>query len=498
MPAAVFELNGQTVSVNDVDPHCTLLDWLRASGRTGTKEGCAEGECGACAVAFLSRDVEGRPIFMPVNSCLVALADVHGRALVSVEGVSPPGVALHPVQQALVEAGGSQCGYCTPGFVMSLFCEYYRPGRGAYDPEAISGNLCRCTGYRPIVAAAQSLGTPAPTDPWLLRLAAGPGPLRAKENATADGSINRIQGSSPSARARFFRAQSREDLGQILLGHPDAVLMAGGTDLMVYANQRGTRYPVLVSVAALGELQQFGVGPSPHGGTEIVIGAALPLAHLERLLEHGPLGAELELLRQLLPLFSSRLIRNRATLGGNLATASPIGDSPPVLLALAAELTLGSATGVRRVPLAEFFLGYRKTLLAPGEWIQSVHLPRPAPGLQRFYKVSKRVLDDISTVAAAFALDLRPPSTRGGTPSVERLRAAYGGIAPTPLRATMLEELAAGQPWNEATLATLCDAARALGTPLSDQRGSAAYRRAMIEKLLQRFYAETTGTGAQP
>lgn len=495
MPAAVFELNGQTVSVDDVDPHCTLLDWLRASGRTGSKEGCAEGECGACAVAFLSRDAEGRPIFMPVNSCLVSLPDVHGRALVSVEGVSPPGAALHPVQQALVEAGGSQCGYCTPGFVMSLFCEYYRPGRAGYDPEAISGNLCRCTGYRPIIAAAQSLSAPAATDTWLLRLAAE----RAPRPALDAGITSTAAGGSTIAGPRFFRARSCEDLGQILLEHPDAVLLAGGTDLMVYANQRGTRYPALVSVAALGELQHFGVAPSPHGGTEFVIGAALPLAQLERLLERSPLGAELDLLRQLLPLFSSRLIRNRATLGGNLATASPIGDSPPVLLALAAELTLGAATGTRRLPLAAFFVGYRKTLLNPGEWIQSVHVPRPAPELQRFYKVSKRVLDDISTVAAAFALDLRPPSAPGGAPTVERLRVAYGGIAATPIRATALEELAAGQPWNEATLALLCAAARDLGTPLSDQRGSGAYRRAMTEKLLQRFYFESTSrAGARP
>jgi xanthine dehydrogenase small subunit len=497
MSATVFELNGQTVRVDDVDPHCTLLDWLRASGRTGTKEGCAEGECGACAVAFLSRDAEGRPSFTPVNSCLVALADVHGRAVVSVEGVSAPGAPLHPVQQALVEAGGSQCGYCTPGFVMSLFCEYYRPGRGAYDPEAISGNLCRCTGYRPIIAAAQSLGTPLGTDPWLLRLAAAP----ALDAHASAGAAFAVEASVPDMDpgAGFFRAQSREELGRILRERPDAVLMAGGTDLMVYANQRGTRYPALVSVAALGELQSFGVGPSPHGGTEIVIGAAVPLAQIEHLLAHSPLGAEIDLVRQLLPLFSSRLIRNRATLGGNLATASPIGDSPPVLLALGAELTLASATETRRVPLSEFFVGYRKTALSQGEWIQSVHVPRPAPALQRFYKVSKRVLDDISTVAAAFALDLRPSTTPGGAPTVERLRAAYGGIAATPIRATALEELATGKPWNEATLALLCDATRGLGTPLSDQRGSARYRAAMSEKLLQRFYTETTATpGAQP
>jgi xanthine dehydrogenase small subunit len=195
----------------------------------------------------------------------------------------------------------------------------------------------------------------------------------------------------------------------------------------------------------------------------------------------------------LLPLFSSRLIRNRATLGGNLATASPIGDAAPALLALGAELTLDSAAGQRRMPLSEFFLGYRKTALAAGEWIASVHLPLPLPRLQRFYKVSKRVLDDISTVAGAFALELRQDGR------VERLRVAFGGVAATPIRADALEPLAIGEPWNGETLSRLLEAARTLGTPLSDHRGSAEYRRAMIGKLLERFHAETTtGMGSRP
>jgi xanthine dehydrogenase small subunit len=471
MAAAVFELNGQTVSVNDVDPHCTLLEWLRASGRTGSKEGCAEGECGACAVAFLSRDEHGRARYEPVNSCLVSLPEVHGRSIVSVEGVSPPGGALHPVQEAMVRTGGSQCGYCTPGFVMSLFCEYYRPDRQGYDPEAISGNLCRCTGYRPIADAARSMGAPEPADAWLGQFESGPRALPALDYAAAG--------------RRFFRPENTSELGRILWENPGAVLLGGGTDLMATANQRGTRWGTLVSIGSIAELHAFEVGEA-----EIVIGAALPLSHLERLLEHAEWGAEAGLLRQLLPLFSSRLIRNRATLGGNLATASPIGDAAPVLLALGAELTLQTGGGQRRLPLAEFFLDYRKTALSPGEWIASVHVPRPLPRIQRFYKVSKRVLDDISTVAAAFALELGP----GG--SVQRLRAAYGGIAATPVYAEGLERAAAGKPWNSgATLQLLQDAVRGLGTPLSDQRGSAAYRSAMVEKLLERFHAETS-TGA--
>jgi xanthine dehydrogenase small subunit len=358
---------------------------------------------------------------------------------------------------------------------MSLFCEFYRPDRDGYDPEAISGNLCRCTGYRPIADAARQMGKPAAGDPWLLTLGTGPRALPALDYVARGA----VQG------PRFFRPSNLSELARILWENPGAVLLAGGTDLMVYANQRNTRYPVLVSIGSLEELRACNVSE-----TEIVLGAALPLARLEQHLEHAAWGEELGALRQLLPLFSSRLVRHRATLGGNLATASPIGDSAPVLLALGAELTLQTGGGRRRLPLSEFFLGYRQTALVPGEWIVSVHLPRPLPRVQRFYKASKRVLDDISTVAAAFTLDLAADG------SVQRLQAAYGGIAATPLRARALEHSAIGKPWrSEGTLRLLLDAVRGLGTPLSDQRGSAAYRSAMVEKLLEQFHAETSAGG---
>jgi len=475
----VFELNGQSVIVNDVDPHCTLLEWLRASGRTGTKEGCAEGECGACAVAFVGRDALGQPRYEAVNSCLVSLPEVHGRRLISVEGVAgPPGqvpsaasqpAELHPVQQALVEAGGSQCGYCTPGFVMSLFAEYYRPGRSGFDPEAIGGNLCRCTGYRPIVEAARRLKPPAPDDPRRLEL------------APRAGSVQALPGLDYAANGRrFVRPESLAGVFEALQRHPGATLIGGGTDLMVYSNQRHERYPVLVSLAAVSELSQLVWRPD-----EVVIGAGLPLSQLERALT-GERATELGLLVQLLPLFSSRLIRNRATLGGNLGTASPIGDAPPALLALGAELGLASASGTRRVALRDFFVGYRKTVLTPGELIVSVFLPRPLPRLQRFYKVSKRLSDDISSVSAAFALDL----DAGGR--VERLRVAYGGIAAVPIRADAVEQAALGRPWDEATARALQQAASGLGSPLSDHRASAAYRQAMIGSLLERFFWETS------
>jgi xanthine dehydrogenase small subunit len=471
-----FLLNGAEIRVDGADHHTTLLEWLRSSGLTGSKEGCAEGECGACALALVRGHASGRARLDPVNSCLIPLPSVDGRQIITVEGVAPRGGALHPVQQMMVDAGGSQCGYCTPGFVVSLFCEYYRPGRAGYDPESISGNLCRCTGYRPIVDVARAMPAPAPGDARLALLAAPPPDLEPVDETTASG-------------CRFLRPRDLASALALLAETPHAVPIAGGTDLMVYANQRYERFPALISLEAVPELRRFDLGPS-----EIVLGAALTLSEIEERLRELPLepeGGDLAMLAQLWPLFSSRLIRNRATLGGNLATASPIGDSSPALLALDAEVTVaGAADGTRserRIPLVDFFRDYRKTALARGELIVSVHVPRPLPAVQRFYKVSKRVLDDISTVAAAFALDLSADRR------VRRLRVAYGGIAATPLRALGVEAAAQGRSWTRDTVALLiaASAREGLGSPITDHRGSADYRRAMISKLLEKFFADT-------
>ena len=459
-----FVLNGRAV-IADGPAHLTVLQWLRAQGLCGTKEGCAEGECGACAVALLSSEPgEAGSHFEPVNSCLLPLAAVAGRELLTVEGIAESDGSLHPVQSAMVAAGGSQCGYCTPGFVVSLFCEYYRPGRAAFDPESISGNLCRCTGYRPIADVAREMPTPNSADSRLVQLRTVAAPLAASESGTSS--------------ERFFRPVTLSEALALLEAHPSAQLIAGGTDLMVYANQRYQRYPALVSLEALIELQQL-----TFGETELVLGAAVPLARIERALSGAAVGVEL--LEQLLPLFSSRLIRNRATLGGNLGTASPIGDSAPALLALGAQLELVSRRGTRRMPLSEFFLDYRRTALAPGELIRSVHIARPLPAFQRFYKVSKRVLDDISTVAAGLALTL----DAGG--NVTRFAVGLGGVAAVPLTAPSLEAIALGRAWNEATLALLLAEAARLGTPQTDLRGSAAYRRAMLSKLIEKFFYES-------
>jgi xanthine dehydrogenase small subunit len=481
-----FVLNDEIVRVPDddadVDHHTTLLSWLRRRGLTGSKEGCAEGECGACAVALVRPDAGGGARLEPVNSCLVPLLSLDGQTVVTVEGVAGPSRtpgapgALHPVQRLMAEAGGSQCGYCTPGFVMSLYCEYYRPGRDGYDPESIGGNLCRCTGYRPIADAARALP-----------------PAEAVTRA-GDARVRALAAPPPAPRAvhgpRFERPVDLHSLLSCLAARPEATVIAGGTDLMVTVNQRDQRFPAFVSVEAVEELRQFEVSEA-----EIAIGAGLTLGEIDERLAHvgRALGAGeggVGLLRQLFPLFSSRLIRNRATLGGNLGTASPIGDAPPALLALDAEVTLASAAGgERRVALADFFVGYRKTVLVPGEVIVSVHLPRPLPVVQRFYKVSKRVLDDISTVAGAFALDL------DGDRRVQRLRVAYGGVAATPLRARAAEARALGEPWSRATVAAVAAELAGVGSPIDDHRGSAAYRRRMIGALFEKFAFET---GAAP
>jgi xanthine dehydrogenase small subunit len=423
-----FQLNGRPVRAEG-DSQTTLLDILRARGLTGAKEGCAEGECGACTVVMV-RERGGRAAYVAVNSCLLFLPMLAGQEVYTVEALANGG-PLHDVQRALAECGGSQCGYCTPGFVMSLFAEHYRRDRsGPCDPHATGGNLCRCTGYRPIAEAASRLG-PAPADAWTARLAQSAPAIPAAECA---GFVR------PTSLAACFAQMSE---------HPDASLIAGGTDLVVEANLRLKRFPYLIGLEALPELRGL-----REDSESIEIGAGVPLSEI------GVLPDEF------VHLFASPLIRNRATLGGNLATASPIGDAAPLLLAMDARLRLASDHGERTLPLSEFFLGYRKTALQPGELIVSVILPKPLPRVVRFYKAAKRRMDDISTVAAAFAI-----GTDGS------LRMAYGGVAPVPLRALEAE----------------ADPARARETlartlrPISDHRGSAAYRLALAQNLLDKF-----------
>jgi xanthine dehydrogenase small subunit len=450
-----FQLNGETVGVRGEAAQTTLLDYLRSRGLTGAKEGCAEGECGSCTVVMVRPCGDGCA-YKPVNSCLMFLPMAAGHEIYTVEALSRRG-QLHPAQLAMAEAGGSQCGYCTPGFVMSLFAEQYRPGRsGPCSSAALGGNLCRCTGYRPIRDAALSLGV-APDDQFGQRLAM-PAPAPEELRYT-----------------RFSRPASLAECLSILGEDPDARVVAGATDLAVESNLKGKRFHSLVSVELLPELRVFEETPA-----FVELGAALSLDEIGALWRSAPpfWGRWLEL-------FASPPLRNRATLGGNLATASPIGDSAPLLLALDAEARIASHAGTRAVPLSAFFRGYRRTVLQPGELLASIRIPKPLPQIVRFYKVAKRGLDDISTVAAGFALNL------DGAGRVEMARLAYGGVAAVPTRAKVAEASLLGGPWDSAAVGRAQAAVERELSPIGDHRGSAAYRLAMARSLIAKFQHET-------
>ncbi len=454
-------LNARGMQIPESPPQTTLLDWLRLQGLTGAKEGCAEGECGACTVLLRRTHPTGSQ-YVPVNSCLLFLPMLAGQEIYTIEALAEGG-PLCEAQQAMAKAGGSQCGYCTPGFVMSLFAEQYRPGRiGPCDPHALAGNLCRCTGYRPIRDAALSLG-PAPAGLFRERLSQPAPPIN---------SFSSIGFQRPATLAEYLRIVERQ---------PDAQTIAGATDLAVEANLRDRRWPFLLSVEALPELHFFLDTPD-----HVEIGAALTVYEIEYQWTGAP-----QVVRDWFPLFASPLIRNRATLGGNLATASPIGDAAPLLLALDASLKIAGSQGERWVGLDKFFTGYRKTALAAGELIVSILIPKPFPEQARFFKIAKRRMDDISTVAACFAIDT-DHSRR-----ITRARIAYGGVAATPVRIQSAEAFLLGKKWNEETMPEAQAVIAAHLRPLSDHRGSAEYRLAMTQTLLQKFLVEQQELAAQ-
>lgn len=473
-------INGEAVCLKQVSPTLTLLEYLRQSGRVGTKEGCGDGDCGACTVVVIGASPDGTPHYQPINSCLVPLGAIAGREILTVEGLAAKGLAaeglaaLHPVQAAMVQTGGSQCGYCTPGFIMSLFAAYYdchlrdRP----IDDVALEGNLCRCTGYLPIRRAAQQLMMSpgdAGSDRHRERLAQATAPLSPIE----------YQGVEQGSDRLFYRPPHLHDVLTLLQKHDNATLIAGATDLGLEMSHHRQTFPVLISLEAVTELQGI-----DHTSDWVEIGAAVPLSQIEAQL-HGIFPS----LDEMLHWFAARQVRNRATIGGNLGTASPIGDLPPVLLALDAEVRLAGPAGERRLPLAQFFKGYRQTDLQPGEVIVSVTIPRQfSPGavqrLSQSYKVGKRGTDDISIVAAAFTIDLDQQQ------QIVQARLAYGGVAATPIRAIAVEQQLVGQPWTLATVQQVKPALQDAFTPLSDLRGSAAYRRRLVANLFEKFFVE--------
>ena len=450
-----FLLNGETVRLDTAAPQITLLDFLRARGLTGAKEGCAEGECGACTVALVADRGDGS-VFQPINSCLVLLPMAANQEIYTVEALAADG-RLSPVQQVMAAAGASQCGYCTPGFVMSLFAEHYRPDRtGPCEIEALTGTLCRCTGYRPIRDAARALG-PAPDD-------------RFRERLTRRGP------QLPSVDVPGFSRPSTIDACVALLAqHANATIVAGASDLGVEANLRGQRWPHLVSVEGVAEMRAI-----EHRADRVRIGAAATLTEIGRLWRDAPAAVA-----DWLALFASPPIRNRATLGGNLATASPIGDSAPLLLALDASIEIAGSQGRRRAALADFFTGYRRTLLQRGEILTAIDVPKPFPEILRFYKIAKRPMDDISTVAAAMAID------RDATGRIRVARFAFGGMAATPLRVIEAERAIEGSRWDEKAVERVQEAIGASLRPLTDHRGSARFRLEVAKRLVEKFFLET-------
>lgn len=477
-------VNGEYRALTQVGGETTLLDWLRDGGLTGTKEGCAEGECGACAVMVLKPDAEtGRSAWTAINACLVPAAAFDGQEVVTAEGLGTAS-DLHPVQREMAVRGGSQCGYCTPGFVCSMAAEFYRrgrcPGKGAeteiedeppaadhehgpngFDLHALSGNLCRCTGYRPIRDAAYALDEPESTDPMAAR--------------TADPAPEPVPGTITGPFGDFVRPASLAEALALVDAHPDAKLVAGSTDWGVDLNLKHSRAELSIGIDRLPELRAFEVTDFA-----ITLGAALTLTDIE-----NRLAGSVPLLASLFPQFASRLIRNSATLGGNLGTGSPIGDSPPVLLALRSELVLASSAGERTVPLADYFTGYRQTLRQPGELIKAIVVPQPLASLTAFHKIAKRRFDDISSVAIAYGMTLADDGT------VAKIAIGIGGAAATPLRATATENFLLGKAWTADTADSAAEVMATEGTPMDDHRASSRFRATMLGQSVRKFFAET-------
>ncbi len=480
-----FRLDDELIELNGVDPTRTLLQFLREDlARTGTKEGCAEGDCGACTVAIGEADAEGRLRVHASNACIRFLPTLDGCEVFTVESLRGSEGRLHPVQQAMVDCHASQCGFCTPGFVMSMFALYKNeatPDRHAID-DALAGNLCRCTGYRPIVSAAQEmyrLGALETDESWLRAPhGSGRGATEEQQRVARLRAIARQGDLAVEANGkRFFAPASLRELARLVGEFPGATLLAGGTDVALWVTKQLRDLPVVIFTGRVAELRRVEVTD-----THIDIGAAVTLADaMPAILAHYPECEEL-LLR-----FGSPPIRNAGTLGGNVANGSPIGDSMPALLALDAVLVLRCGSATRELPLSDFYLDYRKTALAPGELLERISIPLPAPNaIFRTYKVSKRFDQDISAVCGAYRLELDGNVVAGA-------RIAYGGMAAVPKRAAGAEARLIGREWNEAGIRLAMGALERDFTPLGDMRSSAGYRQQVCANLLYRFYLETRG-----
>ena len=472
-----FLRRGRLVERRDFAPAETLLDHLRLRERAlGTKEGCAEGDCGACTVA-IGRHRAGRFVYEPVNACIQLLGMVDGTEVVTVEDLAPAGGGLHPVQQALVDAHASQCGFCTPGFVMTLFTLYHaeeRPDRAAVN-DWLAGNLCRCTGYRPIADAALASCSGEPDDSFAERAAETARRLAALAEIDGPGDGDLFAGSEEA----FFAAPATEDgLAALAARHPDATIVAGATDVGLWITKQLRELPRIVHTGRVATLHEV-----REREDRVEIGAAATYAEAEPALcaIDPDVG---EMLRRL----GSKQVRAAGTVGGNIANGSPIGDSPPLLIALGATIELRHRDTRRTLPLEDFFLDYGRQDRAPGEILTRVVVPRlRASERFRCYKISKRYDQDISAVLGAFRLRLDGRRVVGA-------RIAYGGMAATPKRAGNAERAAAGLALDEPpTWTAAADALADDFSPIDDHRASAAYRMRVARALLVKALTEIAG-----
>ena len=438
----------------------------------GTKEGCAEGDCAACTVA-IGEAIDGGIRYRAVNSCVAFLGQADGKEILTVEGLAAANGTLHPVQQALVDTHGSQCGFCTPGFVMAMFAFHHGHNGSRRKPlddntihDVLAGNLCRCTGYRPIVDAMRQANRRPDVD------------VGARDAATL-AKLRSLRTVSPveiaNGNQRFFVPRTVDELANLLARNPSAYILAGGTDLGLLVTKHNQKPAKVILISEIPELREI-----QSSTNQITIGAAATHADILPVVD-----SEYPSFGTLIRRFGSRQVRNLGTVGGNIATASPIGDTPPVLIALGARIEIGSAKGSHEVDVEDFFVAYRETALGPGEFVKSVRLPRLQQNeLFRTYKLSRRYDQDISAVCGAFRLTLN-----GST--ITQARVVYGGMAATPKRAPTVEATLVGRSWDRAAAAAAAAAFVSDYQPMTDFRGTASYRLKAAANLIQRFQLDT-------
>lgn len=461
-----FILNGKQHTVSGLPPTMTVLEYLRSQARlTGTKEGCAEGDCGACTVILGKPAVKGTEmIYRSVNACILLLPVLDGRELITIEHLKSAQGQLHPVQQAMVDCHGSQCGFCTPGFVMALSCLNHNHATPTDEEiqDAIAGNLCRCTGYRPILEAARTATKE------------GSHSLDTQADVLKDWQRDRMFRYETTGSS-YFAPVTVEELAETIAAHPQGTLLAGGTDVGLWVTKQHRPLPILIYTGNVKALRQI---TFTEQTTEIGAAVSYTEAFDTLAQQDASMG---ELLRRL----GSVHIRNSGTLGGNIANGSPIGDGMPPLIALGAQIILRSTAGTRTLALEDYFIAYGKQDRQPGEFIEKIIIPHRGQNvLFKTYKVSKRFDQDISAVCGGFALHLEGEV-------ITQARLAYGGMAATPKRARQAEAVLMGRKWDEIALSEAMSAIAEDFAPLTDMRATAQYRSRVAHNLLARFYAET-------